>query len=307
MLLFLARRALAAVPVLFGVLTLSFFLVHLIPGDPADLILGEYASLEDKLRLRESLGLHRPLGEQYLSYLYGAVRLDLGVSLITQKSASYEFLSRFPATMELTMASMFLALLWGIPLGVVAAVRRGRWLDRLVMITGVVGMSVPGFVLGPILIWIFAMNLGLFPVSEREGLEHLVLPALSLAFPLGAILMRITRASMLEVVNEDYIRTAFAKGLSLPYVYFKHALRNALVPIITIVGLQFGALLTGTVITETIFDWPGVGTLLFAAIQRRDYPQVQVCILFIAMLYVVVNTLTDMLYGWANPKVRVDS
>jgi peptide/nickel transport system permease protein len=212
---------------------------------------------------------------------------------------------RFPATIELSAASLFLALLWGLPLGVYSAVKQYSIEDNTAMSFGLIGMSVPGIFLGPALIYFFAMRLDWFPVSERGGLEHLVLPAVSLAIPLGAVILRMTRAAMLEVVREDYIRTARAKGLASGRIYFRHALRNALVPIVTIVGLQLGALLTGTVITETIFDWPGVGLLLYNSIQRRDYPMAQGCVLLVACTYVFVNLLTDLVYGLVNPKVRL--
>ncbi|MCB0414179.1 MAG: ABC transporter permease, partial [Bdellovibrionales bacterium] len=195
----------------------------------------------------------------------------------------------------------------GIPLGIFSDLKQYKFEDNLIMVSSLFGMSLPGFFLGPMLIWIFAIKLNIFPVSERGGLSHLVLPALSLALPLSAILLRVTRASMLEVIKEDYITVAKAKGISAFHVYFKHALANALMPIITTVGLQIGALLTGTVITETIFDWPGIGTLLFSSIQERDYPMVQGCILIIALIYVFVNFFTDIAYAIANPKVRLEN
>ncbi len=302
---FIVRRLLLTLPVVFGVVTLTFLLIHLVPGDPIDIMLGEQASVQDKDSLRADLGLDRPLGEQYAVYLKNLTRLDLGRSLLSKRPVTEEFFNRFPATAELTFAAILISLVIGIPLGVFAAIRQYSWADNLISVGGLLGMSMPGFWLGPMLILIFAVHLNWLPVSERGGIEHLILPAFSLGLALSAILMRMTRASMLEVKKEDYIRTAQSKGLSPRVVYFKHALRNALMPIITIVGLQFGALLTGTIITETIFDWPGIGTLFYSAIQQRNYPLVQGCVLFISLTYVFVNLLTDIAYAVANPKVRL--
>ncbi|MGZ3721968.1 MAG: ABC transporter permease [Bdellovibrionales bacterium] len=306
MLSFTLRRILYALPSLFGVITLSFFLIHLVPGDPVDFVLGEQADIRDKQNLRHELGLDMPLGKQYTTYLWKLAHLDFGRSVHTRGPVFNELASRFPATGELSLAALFFALLWGLPMGVWSAIRPYSWRDQGMSVAGLVGMSVPGVFLGPALVYIFAMRLDWLPVSERGGLDHLILPAVSLAFPLGAVILRMTRASMLEVVNEDYIRTARSKGAGENTVFFKHALRNALIPIVTIVGIQLGALLTGTVITECIFDWPGLGMLLYGSIQRRDYPLIQGCVLFVACIYVLVNLLTDISYGLVNPKVRLD-
>lgn len=305
MLTYTLRRIGYALPSLLGVITLSFFLIHLVPGDPVDFVLGEQADLRDKQSLRHELGLDLPIAEQYGTYLWKLVHLDFGRSVHTRGPVFSEIIRRFPATFELSVAALCVALLWGLPLGVWSAIRPYSWRDQGIGVMGLIGMSVPGVFLGPALVYLFAMRLDWLPVSERGGMEHLVLPALSLALPLGAVILRMTRAAMLEVVNEDYIRTARSKGASEKRIYFSHALRNALIPIVTIVGLQLGALLTGTVITETIFDWPGLGTLLYGSIQRRDYPVVQGCVLFVACIYVFVNLLTDLSYGFVNPKVRV--
>jgi peptide/nickel transport system permease protein len=305
LLTFTLRRILYALPSLLGVITLSFFLIHLVPGDPVDFVLGEQADMRDKASLRHDLGLDQPLPRQYITYLIKLAHLDFGRSVHSRTPVFQDLASRFPATFELSLAALGLALIWGLPLGVWSAVRPYSWRDQGMGMIGLVGMSVPGVFLGPALVYLFAMRLDWLPVSERGGLEHLILPAVSLALPLGAVVLRMTRASMLEVVHEDYIRTARSKGVSENTVFFRHALRNALLPIVTIVGLQLGALLTGTVITETIFDWPGLGTLLFSAIQRRDYPVVQGCVLFVACIYVLVNLLTDLSYGLVNPKVRM--
>lgn len=302
---FILRRLIATIPVIFGVVTLTFFLIHFVPGDPVDIMLGDNANTIDKDVLKKELGLDRPLGAQFTSYLINLSRGDLGRSLLNHNPVLGEILERFPATAELTLAAILVALSIGIPLGVLAAIKQYSWMDNLISVGGLLGMSIPGFWLGPMLILIFAIELNWLPVSEKGGIEHLVLPSVSLGLALSAILMRMTRASMLEVKKEDYIRTAQSKGLPPRTIYFKHALRNALMPVITIVGLQFGALLTGTVITETIFDWPGIGTLFYSAIQQRNYPLVQGCVLFISLIYVIVNLLTDIAYAIANPKVRL--
>lgn len=299
------RRALLTIPVALGVMTITFFMIHLIPGDPVDLILGDLANPLDKIEMRAKLGLDQNIQTQYVNFLSKAVRGKFGESLFSKKPVSQLIFGRIGATVQLATASMFLAILFGIPLGVFAAVKHYTIYDRLLVTFGLMGMSFPGFFLGPLLIYVFAILLGWFPVGERGGISHLVLPAVSLALPLGAVLMRMTRASMLDVLHEDYVRVAKAKGLNSFKIFYVHALRNALIPIITIVGLQFGAILTGTVITETIFDWPGLGTLLFDAIQRRDYPLVQGCVLVVSLVYVTINFLTDIAYIIAHPKMRV--
>lgn len=310
MLTYVLRRCLLAIPVLIGVSALSFGLLHFVPGDPVEIMLGDQANTGDKEALRRELGLDRPLGEQMASYFSGLTRLDLGRSLQSRRPVADEIAERIPATIELTLMAMAIALFIGIPFGVLAAVGRSSasrhtWIDRAATAFGLIGMSTPGFWLGPMLILLFAIQLDWLPVSERGGLEHAVLPALTLSFGLAAILTQVTRASMLEVVREEFVTVARAKGASPIRLWFKHALANAMMPIITIIGLQFGALLTGTVIVETIFDWPGVGTLLFQSIQQRNYPLVQGCVLFIAFTYVGVNLLTDLAYAVANPKVRL--
>lgn len=305
MLTYAIRRLLSALPVLLGVSALSFSLLAFVPGDPVDIMLGDQAATADKEALRRELGLDRPFAERLAGFYSGLAQLDLGRSLQSRRPVSEEILERVPATVELTLGAMFLALGIGIPFGVLAAVRRNTWVEKLALGYGLVGMSTPGFWLGPMLILGFAIHLDWLPVSERGGLQHLVLPSLTLALGLSAILTQVTRASMIEVVREDYVNVARAKGLRPFKIWFKHALANAMMPIITIIGLQFGALLTGTVIVETIFDWPGVGTLLFQAIQQRNYPLVQGCVLLIATTYVVVNLLTDLAYAAANPKVRL--
>lgn len=301
------KRLLILIPVLIGVGTVSFFLVHFIPGDPVDLILGEQASEQDKIALRSNLHLDRPLGEQYVTFWKGVVKGDLGSSLRSKKPVTELLRDRFPATFELALTAVFMALLIGLPLGALAGAKPYSQIDFFGLSYGIAGISLPAIFLAPMLIYVFSMQLDWFPVSERTTWASLFLPAVSLAIPLSAVILRISRASMLEVTGEDYIRTARSKGLSERKVYLVHALRNALIPVITIVGLQLGALLTGTVITETIFDWPGIGTMLLSAIQQRDYPVVQGCVLFIAVVYVTVNFLTDLAYGFANPRIRLEN
>lgn len=305
MLTYVIRRLLLALPVLVGVSALSFSLLHFVPGDPVDIMLGDQATAADKDVLRRELGLDRPFSDQMASYFKGLVKLDLGTSLHSRRPVWEEIAERVPATFELTAIAMLIALGIGIPLGVLASVYRHTLFEKFTLLYGLLGMSTPGFWLGPMLILLFAINLDWLPVSERGGPEHVFLPALTLALSLSAILTQVTRASMIEVVREDYVNVARAKGSGPLRLWFKHALANAMMPIITIIGLQFGALLTGTVIVETIFDWPGVGTLLFQSIQQRNYPLVQGCVLFIAFTYVAVNLLTDLAYAAANPKVRL--
>jgi peptide/nickel transport system permease protein len=302
---FLHRCGLMALS-LAGVIVISFLLIHMVPGDPVDLMLGDQAALSDKIGLRHELGLDLPLNRQFERYLHDLAHLDLGRSLRTRLPVFDEILAHFPATLELSVASLLLALAWGLPLGVASAVYKRSLTDKIAGFVTLLGMSTPGVFLGPALVYLFAIKLGWFPISDRGGIEHLVLPAVSLALPLGAVLVKMTRTALLDVLHDDYMRTALAKGVSPLALYFRHALRNALIPIVTIVGLQLSALLTGTVITETIFDWPGLGLLLFDSIGSRDYPTVQGCILFIACVYVIVNFLTDLAYGVVNPRIRVD-
>jgi peptide/nickel transport system permease protein len=300
----IGRRLLLLVPTVLGVLTLVFFLVHLIPGDPVEVMLGETASSADRVQLRADLGLDRPLGEQYARFLGGLAQADLGHSFFYRKPVLAVIGAALPATALLALAALAVALLIALPVGILAAVRRDRLTDRLALVGSLVGVSMPNFWLGPMLIILFSFRLGWLPVSGREGAASLVLPALTLGTALSAILVRMTRASMLDVLGEDYLRTARAKGVGERAVIMRHALRNALLPVVTIVGLQFGALLSGAVITENVFAWPGVGTLLIQAISARDYPLVQGCVLVISLCYVAVNFLTDALYSIIDPRVR---
>ena len=306
MLRFLVRRLALTLPVLLGVATLVFALIHLIPGDPAQAILGETASAEDVAALRGKLGLDRPLIEQYGGFLRNAARGDLGTSLRSNAPVTQEITARLPATLELAAAAMFVAIGFSIPLGIIAAVRRGTMVDHAATTVALTGISIPNFWLGPLLALVFAVELGWLPVSGRGTLAHLVLPAISLGAALAAILARMTRASLLEELREPYVQAARARGASNARAVLRHAFRNSLIPVVTLIGLQFGAVLTGAVITETIFAWPGIGRLLIQSIGFRDYPIVQGCILFIAVTYVGMNLLTDLVYGVLDPRIRYD-
>jgi peptide/nickel transport system permease protein len=305
MLAFLARRLLLLIPVLLGVVTLVFFLVHMIPGDPVDAMLGEEASDAGREQMRRALGLDQPLYRQYLGYLAGVVRGDLGTSLLTRRPVLREILERFPASFELMLGAMVIALVIALPLGIVSALRPHGLLDGSAMVISLLGVSIPNFWLGPLLILLFAVQLDWLPIHGRGSLAHLVLPAITLGTAMAAMVSRMVRTALLEVLGEDYIRTARAKGLSAARVLVHHALRNAMIPVVTILGLQVGVLLSGTIITESIFDWPGLGTLLLDGINNRDYPMVQGCVLFIASVYVLVNLATDLTYAWIDPRVRL--
>lgn len=300
----LLTRLGSALVVVLGVCTLVFLLIHLVPGDPVEAMLGENAQVADREALRQALGLDRPLGEQYLAYIQRLARLDLGLSFQDRRPVAAILGERLPATLELTIAALALALTLALPLGVLAARHRGSPLDTGAMGLSLVGISIPNFWLGPLLILVFSLWLGWTPVSGREGPASLILPALTLGTGMAAILARMVRGSILEVLGEDYVRTARAKGLSEGRVLWGHALRNAWLPILTLIGLQLGGLLGGAVITETVFAWPGVGSLLVEAIQGRDYPVVQACVLLVSLSYVFVNTLTDLVYSWVDPRIH---
>lgn len=305
MISYIIRRLLLLVPVLFGVTTLVFFLIHLIPGDPVELMMGDSAFPADKKQLREQLGLNQPLYEQYLNYMKDLITGNLGDSIHSRKPVLGAILERFPATVELMLGAMIIAIGLAIPLGLLSAVKRGSWIDQIAMLFSLIGVSIPNFWLGPMLILIFAIQLDWLPVNERGTLLHLILPAITLGTALASILSRITRSSVVETLGADYIRTATAKGISDFQIVFQHAFRNALIPVITVVGLQVGVLLSGAIITEFIFDWPGLGLLLIEGIQSRDYPLVQGCVMFIACTYVLVNLFTDLSYVFIDPRVRL--
>jgi peptide/nickel transport system permease protein len=300
---FFLRRLAVVIPTVIGAVTLVFFFLHMIPGDPVEVMLGETAQQADKERLRQELGLNQPLFVQYGRFMAGIVQGDLGGSYFYRRPVVQVIAERVPATVELALAAFLVAGLIAIPLGIIAALREGTAVDAVLF--SLVGVSLPNFWLGPLLIILFSIKLGWFPVSGKAGLASLVLPAITLGAAFAAILSRMTRASLLERLGEDYLTVARAKGLPEWKVILKHALRNALIPIITVMGLQIGALLSGAIITENVFSWPGIGTLLINAIEARDYPLVQGCILFISLSYVFVNLLTDLFYGWADPRIRV--
>ncbi|PYX05951.1 MAG: peptide ABC transporter [Acidobacteria bacterium] len=304
MLRYLSLRVLYTLPAVWLVVSIVFLLIHLVPGDPILQMLGEGAPLADVEATRHAYGLDLPLGEQYLHYWKGVLRGDLGPSLRFNQSVSSMIAQRYPYTLELTLASLLVAVTLSVPAGVCSAQRPNRWDDRLLSVVSLFGLSFPNFALGPILILFFAIKLGLLPVSGSGTIAHLVLPAITMGGALAAILTRMVRTSMLEELGHDYIRTARAKGLSERTVVYRHALRNAMIPIITVLGLQFGALLAGAIVTETIFSWPGIGRLTIQAISNRDYYLVQGCILAIGLTYIAVNFLTDLLYSAVNPRIR---
>ena len=303
--LLILRRLASTALVVFGVVVLVFLLIHLIPGDPVDVMLGESAQPADREALRQSLGLDRPIHVQLTNYFNGLMHLDLGRSLHTQRPILALLAERLPATIELAAAALLVTLILALPLGLLAAARRDTAWDHGAMTFSLLGVSIPNFWMGPLLILVFALWLGWFPVSGREGAGAVILPALTLGTSLSAILARMIRSSVLEVLGEDYIRTAYAKGLTRRQVLIRHALPNALLPVITILGLQLGTLLAGAVITETVFSWPGIGLLTVEAIQTRDYPVVQACVLLIALTYVLINSLTDLVYALIDPRIRV--
>ncbi len=304
MLRYLSLRVLYTLPAVWLVVSIVFLLIHFVPGDPILQMLGEGAPAADVEATRHLYGLDLPLGEQYLHYWKGVLRGDLGPSLRFNQSVSKMIAQRYPYTLELTLASLLVAIVLSIPAGVRSAQRRNRWDDRLLSVVSLFGLSFPNFALGPILILFFAIKLGLLPVSGSGTVAHLVLPAITMGGALAAILTRMVRTSMLEELGHDYIRTARAKGLPERTVVYRHALRNAMIPIITVLGLQFGALLAGAIVTEKIFSWPGIGRLTIDAIGNRDYYLVQGCILAIGLTYIAVNFLTDLLYSAVNPRIR---
>ncbi|HVI78595.1 MAG TPA: ABC transporter permease, partial [Candidatus Acidoferrum sp.] len=300
----LFQRVLYTLPVIWLVVSIVFLLIHLIPGDPIQQMLGEGAPAADIAAARHAYGLDAPLGEQYIRYWKGVLHGDLGRSIRYNQSVSKLIVQRYPFTAELTFASLFIAIILSFPAGVYSAQHPNRWKDRAISVVSLFGLSFPNVAIGPILIVIFAIKLGWLPVSGAGGIAYVVLPAVTMGSALAAILTRMLRTSMLEELNQDYIRTARAKGLSERTVVYRHALRNAMIPVLTVLGLQFGALLAGAIVTEKIFSWPGIGRLTIDAISGRDYYVVQGCILAIGLTYVLVNFLTDVLYSVANPRIR---
>jgi len=285
--------------------TLVFFLIHMVPGDPVAVMLGDWASPADEELLRHQLGLDLSIGHQYWNYISGIFQGNLGDSLFYQKPVISLIEERFPYTLQLALMALFIAVLIAFPLGIWSSLNAGKLPDHFAMSVSLIGVSIPNFWLGPMLILLFSITLGLLPVSGAEQPFSWFLPAITLGTALAAILARMLRASLLEIYHEDFIKTAKAKGLSKTVVYGKHALRNALLPVVTILGLQFGTLLGGAVITEVVFDWPGLGQLLVDSIQRRDYPVVQACILIISVAYITVNGLTEIVYALLDPRIRL--
>ena len=330
---FIARRLLLLVPILLGLTLLIFIFTRLLPGDPATTLLGERATPENIALVRESLGLDRPLHEQYLQYMGGLLQGDLGRSFITNRDVVDDFFQRFPATIELALSAMFLAIVFGIPLGMLTAKRRGTWVDSAGTIVSLIGISIPIFFLGLMLKWLFSIQLGVLPDSGRidlvtyfiprvtnfmtvdtllagepgafvDAVRHLILPAVALGTIPLAVIMRITRASVIDVLNEDYVRTAHAKGLRGNLIDGRHILRNALLPVVTVIGLQTGLLLGGAILTETIFTWGGVGRWIYEAVISRDYQIIQSGVLMLALIFVLVNLLVDISYAFLNPRIR---
>ncbi len=301
---YVVQRLLLVLPTVLGTVTVVFLLIHLLPGDPVDVMLGETALAADKVRLRHQLGLDQPLPGQYVRFLGRLLRADLGRSLHSGRPVRRLIATRFPATLELAGAALCVALLIAMPLGILSAVRPQSIFAAGSRFVAVFGTAVPNFWLGPMFILLFAVELEWMPVSGRGGLAHLLLPSLTLGLGMAAILIRMLRASLLQQLGEDYVRTARAKGAGERRIVLKHALRNAALPVVTVLGLQAGSLLAGTIVTETVFAWPGVGRLTLLAIQTRDYPLVQGCILVIALSYVLINLGTDLLYGCVDPRLR---
>jgi ABC-type dipeptide/oligopeptide/nickel transport system permease component len=306
MIRYISLRLLFALPALWLIVTMVFLLAHIVPGDPVAQMLGEGARADDLQQLRHALGLDVPIPIQYGRYLKGVVHGNLGESFRFQQPVTRVILEHYPATLELAAVALGVCILIGIPAGVLAAHKRGEKTDHAVGVLTLFGLSLPNFALGPVLMLVFSVVLGWLPVTGRGGIPHLVLPAFTLGAALAAILTRMVRTSVIEELSADYVRTARAKGVSESGVLFRHALRNALIPILTILGLQFGTLLAGTIVTETIFSWPGIGHLTVQAINARDYPLLQGCILLIAVSYVLVNLLTDMVYAVVDPRVRFE-
>jgi peptide/nickel transport system permease protein len=330
---FIIRRLLLLIPILLGLTLLIFVFTRLLPGDPAVTILGERATPENYALVREALGLDRPLHEQYFAYMGGLLQGDLGRSFITNRAVVDEFLQRFPATVELSVAALLFAIGLGIPLGMLTAKRRGSWVDLGGTFLSLIGISIPIFFLGLMLKWLFAIQFPILPDSGRidqieyliprvtnfmtidallagelggvmDALRHLILPALALGTIPLAVIMRITRASVVDVLNEDYVRTAHAKGLRENIVDGRHILRNALLPVVTVIGLQTGLLLGGAILTETIFSWGGVGRWIYDAVTTRDYQIIQSGVLLLALIFVLVNLVVDVMYAFLNPRIR---
>ncbi len=304
--LYFLKRIATTLPVVMGVVTAVFLLVHLIPGDPVEIMLGESARPAQRAELRRHLHLDLPLHEQFGRYLTGIAKGDIGTSIRSGKPVMREILQRFPATLELALASIMVAIFISFPSGILSAIKKDSILDNSSLLFSLLGLSMPNFWLGPLLILLFSIKLDLFPVSGRGGIGHIVLPAITMGMGMAAILTRLIRSSVLDELTQDYVRTASAKGVPKRRVVLFHVLKNSMIPVLTVLGLQFGALLSGSIITETIFSWPGIGRLTINAINGRDYPLVQGCVLFIALFYVIVNLATDIVYALFDPRIRYE-
>ncbi|WP_019121811.1 nickel ABC transporter permease [Brevibacillus massiliensis] len=304
MLKLILKRIVMLVPVLIGVSVIVFVLMQLTPGDPAQIMLGPQASEQDVANMREQLGLNDPLYIQYFRFLAGILTFDMGTSIKDGQSVFASIMNHFPPTVELTIAAMFVALLIGIPAGIVSSTRQYSFFDNTATLASLVGFSIPNFWLGIMLILVFAVQLGWLPVSGYGGGEYLVLPAITLGTQTAAVVTRMTRSSMLEVMRQDYIRSARAKGLAERTVIFRHAFRNALIPVVTVVGLQVGTLLEGAILTESIFSWPGIGRFMIDAIRAKDFPTVQGSVIFVTFVIVVVNLLVDIMYAYIDPRIK---
>lgn len=301
---YFVMRLLGLVPTLFLVTVCVFFFVHLLPGDPAQLAAGPEADEETVQMVRERLGLDRPLPEQFVLFVKKTVTGDFGISIRSQRPVIDEVADRFGPTLLLTVAAMGWAVVFGLLIGVVSAVKRGRWPDRLGMAFAVSGISMPPFALGILLMEVFSVWLGWFPTVGAESWRHYVLPSITLGAGVAAVMARFTRSALIEVLSEDYVRTARAKGLPARQVLSRHALRNALIPVVTMMGLQFGFLLGGSIVVEKVFNWPGMGRLLVDAVEMRDYPVMQTCVLLFSLEFLLINLAVDLLYGWLNPSIR---
>lgn len=301
---YFVMRLLGLVPTMLLVTVCVFFFVHLLPGDPAQLVAGPEADEETVQMVRERLGLDRPLPEQFVLFVKKTVTGDFGISIRSQRPVIDEVADRFGPTLLLTVAAMVWAVAFGLLIGVVSAVKRGRWPDRLGMAFAVSGISMPPFALGILLMEVFSVWLGWFPTVGAESWRHYVLPSITLGAGVAAVMARFTRSALIEVLSEDYVRTARAKGLPARQVLSRHALRNALIPVVTMMGLQFGFLLGGSIVVEKVFNWPGMGRLLVDAVEMRDYPVMQTCVLLFSMEFLLINLAVDLLYGWLNPSIR---
>ncbi|TGV30503.1 ABC transporter permease [Mesorhizobium sp. M00.F.Ca.ET.186.01.1.1] len=303
---YVVKRLISLLGTLLGVSVLIFLMVHLIPGDPATQILGQFATPEAISQMRTALGLDQPLWQQYVGFLGRLLTGDLGTSLFTGESVWEQIVTRFPITLQLAIFSVLIAAIFGILLGTIAAVKQNTLVDRFVVLLSLVGISAPGFWIALFLIWIFAYKLALFPISGYEGVHSLLLPAITLGMAEAGMIARMTRASMLEVIKQDYMRTAEAKGASLVSLIFSHGLPNAIIPVVTMIGLQFGSLMAGAVVVETVFSLQGIGSLAIEAISKRDMPTVQGMVFFMALIFAMTNLIVDLIYSRIDPRIHFD-